>query len=74
MGYALLSKNQQIVESAFTIEINPTVRSVEVVRYVHIRDKEDNAKTAEEVVYANISDKEVNAKTVEVVRYANIRE
>jgi len=52
LWYVLLSKNQQ-VKSAFTIDINPTVRTVEVVRYANTREKEVHAKTVEVVVYAN---------------------
>jgi hypothetical protein len=67
-------KHQKEKPSVYTIKINPTVRSVEVVVYANTRKEEVHAKTVEVVVYANIRDKEVHAKTVEVVRYANTRE
>ena len=54
LWYVLLSKSQQVIESAFTIKENPTARTVEVVVYANIRGKEVNAKTVEVVVYANI--------------------
>jgi len=74
LSYALLSKHQKEKTNVYTIRINLTVRSVEVVRYANMIDKEVHAKTVEVVGYANIRDQEINAKTVEVVRYANTRE
>jgi SH3-like domain-containing protein len=72
---ALLSNNQQIaLENVFTIEINTTAKTVEVVRFVNIKDKKGHAKTVEVVVYAYIRDKEITAKTVEVLVYANIKD
>jgi len=50
------------------------VKTVAVLLYANIIDKEVHAKTVEVVVYAYIRDKEAHAKTVEVVVFANIRD